>query len=204
MTDGWYDLIGYAGAAFVLVSLAVRSEIRKGWLSIVGSVCLLLYGVVIGAWPVALVTAVLAVVWVGRLRRELGPDTHFVAVPLDPDSPFLADYVGGNAGEIANSQPDYHPDPHDTFVRLISRDGLPAGVLIGEPAGKELLIKLDYVSPAYRDSAQARWMFGRGRSVFTEAGFTRLVANAHTTVHRNYLELLGFHREGGSYVLDLT
>ena len=47
-------------------------------------------------------------------------------------------------------------------------------------------------------------MFGSGRSVFTEAGFTRLVANAHTTVHRNYLELLGFHREGGSYVLDLA
>ena len=204
MTDGWYDLIGYAGAAVVFVALGVRSHVRKGWLSIGGAALLLVYGVLVGAWPVVVVTGVLLVTGIGRLRRELGPDTSFIAVPLEPDSPFLADYVGGNAGEIANSQPDYHPDPHDTFVRLISRDGLPAGILIGEPAGKELLIKLDYVTPAYRDSAQARWVFGSGRSVFTEAGFTRLVANAHTTVHRNYLELLGFHREGGSYVLDLA
>ena len=124
-------------------------------------------------------------------------------MPLEPSSPFLVDYLGGNAGEIANSQPEYHPSPHDTFIRLVNRGGLPAGILIGEPAGTELLIKLDYVTPAYRDSTQARWLFGTGRSVFTEAGFTRLVAQAHTSVHRNYLELLGFRPEGNSYVLDL-
>ena len=138
-----------------------------------------------------------------RLRRDLGPGTTFSAVPLEPSSPFLVDYLGGNAGEIANSQPEYHPSPHDTFIRLVNRGGLPAGILIGEPAGTELLIKLDYVTPAYRDSTQARWLFGTGRSVFTEAGFTRLVAQAHTSVHRNYLELLGFRPEGNSYVLDL-
>ena len=41
------------------------------------------------------------------------------------------------------------------------------------------------------------------RYYLTEAGFTRLVAQAHTSVHRNYLELLGFRPEGNSYVLDL-
>ena len=40
--------------------------------------------------------------------------------------------------------------------------------------------------------------------VFTEAGFTRLVAHAHTAVHRNYLELVGFRPEGNAYVLDLS
>lgn len=32
MNDGWYDLIGYAGAAVVFVALGVRSHVRKGWL----------------------------------------------------------------------------------------------------------------------------------------------------------------------------
>ena len=200
----WFDIIGYVGAAFIVASLAMRSMVRMRWLAIIGALLLLAYGVLIAAWPVAIANAVFAVISVTQLRRELGSGTTFTAVPLDPTEPFLADYLGGNAGEIANSQPEYHPSPHDTFVRLINRDGLPAGILIGEPAGNELLIKLDYVTPAYRDSTQARWLFGPGRAVFTEAGFSRLVANAHTSVHRNYLELLGFHREGGAYVLDIA
>ncbi|QIK71319.1 hypothetical protein G7070_02245 [Propioniciclava coleopterorum] len=199
----WYDVIGYAGAAFIVTSLAMRSRVKMRWLGIIGALLLAVYGVLIAAWPVTIANLVYAVISVTQLRRDLGAGTAFSAVPLDPGSPFLADYLGGNAGEIANSQPEYHPSPHDTFIRLVNRDGLPAGILIGEPAGNELLIKLDYVTPAYRDSTQARWLFGPGRTVFTEAGFTRLVANAHTSVHRNYLELLGFHPEGNAYVLDL-
>ena len=87
--------------------------------------------------------------------------------------------------------------------RLLTRDGLPAGVLIGEPSGRELEVKLDYVTPAYRDSQIARWLFNEGKATFTAAGFTRLVAHAHTTVHRNYLEMMGFRSEGGAFVLDL-
>ena len=65
-------------------------------------------------------------------------------------------------------------------------------------------VKLDYVSPAYRDSVGAKWLFGPGRSTFTDAGFTRLVTRAHTSVHRNYLEMVGFRPEGNGYVLDLA
>ena len=138
-----------------------------------------------------------------RLRKELGGASTITAVPMRPESPFLKDYLTANALEITNSQPDYHPGPNDTFIRLVNREGLPAGVLIGEPAGEELLVKLDYVTPAYRDSLGAKWLFGPGRATFTDAGFTRLVARAHTSVHRNYLELVGFRREGNDYVLDL-
>ena len=136
--------------------------------------------------------------------KELGTSSTFTAVPMRPESPFLADFLGAHADDIATSQPAYHPADEDTFIRLVNRDGLPTGVLVGEPAGKELLVKLDYVTPAYRDSLGAKWLFGQGRSTFTEAGFTRLVAHAHTAVHRNYLELVGFRPEGNAYVLDLS
>lgn len=199
----WFDVIGFAGAGFVITSLAMRSKVKMRLLAIVGSLLLGIYGVLIAAWPVTIANVVFAVVNVMQLRRDLGPGTHFTAVPIEAGAPFLADYLGGNADDVANSQPEYHPSQHDTFIRLINRDGLPAGILIGEPAGQELLIKLDYVTPAYRDSTQARWLFGPGRAIFTDAGFTRLVAHAHTSVHRNYLELLGFQREGSAYVLDL-
>lgn len=200
----WVDIVGYVASALIAASFMMKSLVKLRWVSLVGSVVFVAYGVLIGAWPVAITNAIVAVANVVRLRKELGSSSAITAVPMRPESPFLKDYLAANALDIANSQPDYHPSPGDTFIRLVNREGLPAGVLIGEPAGKELLVKLDYVTPAYRDSLGAKWLFGPGRATFTDAGFTRLVARAHTSVHRNYLELVGFRREGNDYVLDLA
>ena len=199
----WVDIVGYVASALVAASFMMKSLVKLRWVSLVGSLVFVAYGSLIGAWPVVVTNAVVAIANLVRLRKEAGTSS-VTAVPMRPESPFLIDYLAANAVDIANSQPDYHPGPNDTFIRLVNREGLPAGVLIGEPSGKELLVKLDYVTPAYRDSLSAKWLFGAGRSTFTDAGFTRMVARAHTSVHRNYLELVGFRREGNSYVLDLA
>ena len=199
------EVVGYLASALVATSYFMRSLTRLRWVSLAGSVLFMAYGLLIGAWPVLFTNVLVAVANVLGLRKELAASASTItAVPIEADSPFMVDYLAANADEISNTQPGYHPSEHDTFVRLVNREGLPAGVLIAEPAGKELLIKLDYVSPAYRDSVSARWLFGPGRSTFTDAGFTRLVAHAHTSVHRNYLEAVGFRPEGGAHVLDLA
>lgn len=200
----WVDAVGYLASALIVASLAMRSLVKLRTISLIGSLVFVAYGLIIGAWPVVITNGIVAVINIVHLRRELSAQPSVTAVAIEKDAPFLTDYLAANAVDITHSQPEYHPSPHDTFVRLLTRDGLPAGVLIAEPAGKELLVKLDYVTPAYRDSQGARWLFGPGKNTFTGAGFTRLVATAHTSVHRNYLEMIGFRAEGGSFVLDLT
>ncbi|HHU39124.1 MAG TPA: YgjV family protein [Propionibacterium sp.] len=200
----WVEVVGYVASALVAASFMMKSLVKLRWVSLVGSVIFVVYAILIGAWPVVITNTVVAVANIVHLRKELGSASTITAVPMRPESPFLQDYLGANADDIATSQPAYHPSPLDTFVRLVSREGLPAGVLVGEPAGRELLIKLDYVTPAYRDSVTAKWLFGPGRTTFTDAGFTRLIAHAHTAVHRGYLELVGFRPEGNAYVLDLA
>lgn len=199
----WGDAIGYAAALLLLASLSLRSVVLARSLSLGGALLFGAYGVLVAAWPVLAAAVVVAVLQAARLSRELRPASDVAAVPMEPDAPFLQDYLKANAEDIARSQPGYRPDPADTFVRLLTREGLPAGVLVGEPTGSELVVKLDYVTPAYRDSQAARWMFGAGASTFTDAGFVRLVAKAHTAVHHSYLELMDFRPEGDVYVLDL-
>lgn len=197
------DLIGYVASALIVVSLAMRSVVKLRTVSLIGSIVFTIYGALIGAWPVIISNSMIAIINVWYLRRELADTGEMAAVAIEPDAPFLVDYVRANGPEIAKSQPDYHPEPGDTFVRLLTRHGLPAGVLAGEPVGQELHVKLDYVTPRYQDSQVARWLFGQGRSVFTDAGFQRLVTQASTTEHHTYLEVAGFHQEGSRYVLDL-
>ena len=50
----WYDVIGYAGAAFIVTSLAMRSRVKMRWLGIIGALLLAVYGVLIAAWPVTI------------------------------------------------------------------------------------------------------------------------------------------------------
>ncbi len=200
----WIEVVGFAAAALAILALVTRSRVRLRVLWLAASALFGAYGVLTGSWPVVAASVAVAVAGVLQLRRELTARDRLAATPIEPQAPFLRDFLGAHAIEIQNSQPDYHPDAHDTFVRLLIRDGFPAGVIVGEPAGKELLVKLDYVTPAFRDSQLASWVFGPGRATFTDQGFTRLVAAAHTSVHRNYLEMVGFRAEGNAYVLDLT
>ena len=197
------EIVGYLASALIVLSLAMRSVVRLRTVSLIGSIVFVAYGVAIMAIPVIIANAAIALINIWYLRKELTASTPIAAVPIESDAPFLRDFVGANAIEITNSQPDYHSSPRYSFVRLLTRDGLPAGVFMAEPSGTELQIKLDYVTPAFRDSRIATWLFGPGKATFTDEGFQRLVAHAHTTVHRNYLEMVGFHREGSAYVLDL-
>lgn len=197
------ELVGYAAAALVVASQVMRSHVRLRALAALGGVVLGVYGALAGHVPVVVTGVALALVGLWHLRRELAPTQPMAAVPIERDAPFLTDFLAAHADDIRSHQPDYTHADADRFVRLLTREGLPAGVLVGEPAGRELLIKLDYVTPAYRNNQVARWLFGAGRATFTDAGFTRLVATAQTSVHRHYLEFLGFRPEGGSFVLDL-
>lgn len=198
------ELVGYVASALVVASLAMRTVVKRRLLGLAGAILFLTYGLLLSLWPVAVVAAAFAAHNVWRLRREMSPQPTMAAVGMDPDSPFLTDFLNAHAAEIRHSQPDFRLSPSDRFVRLLTRQGLPAGVIIGEPSGSELMVHLDYVTPAYRDSQIARWMFGPGRRIFTEAGFTRLVTSASTAQHRNYLDLMGFRSEGSLFVLDLT
>ena len=201
----WVDLIGYLASVLIVASLAMRSVVRLRLVSLVGAIVFVAYGLLIGAWPVTISNATIAFINVWYLNKEFSVRRHNLgAVPADQYSPFLQDFLAANAAEIHRTQPEWEPSPHDTFVRILMRDGLPAGVLLGEPLGRELLLHLDYVTPRYRDSRVASWLYGEGRSTFTAHGFRCLVAIPTTSEHRGYLEMVGFVHEDGRHVLKLA
>ena len=87
---------------------------------------------------------------------------------------------------------------------LLTRDGLPAGVVIGERHGNELELHLDYVLQAYRDSRLGHWLFGRGADVFRSAGISRLVTSPATTSIGAISSVSASSLRAERYVLDLT
>lgn len=205
------ELVGYAASALVVASLAMTSVVRLRILSLVGSVTFVVYGALIGSVPIMVTNAAIAALNVWFLRKEFGSGTSggvdLGASLIRADSPFLIDFLAFHRDDIDRFQPDFEmPTAGDVIALLLTRDGLPAGVLVGRRIADCLHIDLDYVLSAYRDSRIGRWIFGDDHEVFTALGISRLIAHAHTDTHRKYLERVGFRHvaddQGGHYTRE--
>ncbi len=197
------EVVGYLASALVVASLAMTSVVRLRIVSLVGSVVFVVYGALLPSIPIVITNAAVAVLNVWFLRKEFAPNRDLGAVPIEPDAPFLLDFLRSHAADIAGIHPGFDAPAPDDFVLVLTRDGLPAGVLVGTPDGKTLRLRLDYVMQAYRDSRIGRWLYGRGARVLTGAGFTRIVAHADSEMSRTYLERVGFARDGDELTLTL-
>lgn len=198
------EIVGYVASALVVASLAMTSVVRLRTISLAGSVTFVVYGVCIGSVPILLTNASIAVLNVWFLRTELGHRRDLGASAIAADSPFLVDFVTFHLPDIHRFQPNFALPAGDEFCLLLTRDGLPAGAVIGRRDGAVLDIDLDYVMSAYRDSRLGQWIYGAGAKVFRSAGIERLVSKPGNEAHRVYLERVGFVREGDRYVRDLT
>lgn len=203
--------IGYLASLLIVISLAMTSVVRLRMISLLGSLTFVVYGALIGAVPILVANLVIAGLNVWFLRAELGGRRDLGASPIPPDAPFLVFFVRYHLAELQRYQPDFvvPVDGEDlpwTFALLLTRDGLPAGLLLGrrdpdDPRRLEIL--LDHVLAAYRDSRIGAWLYGPGAKVFRDAGIAQLVSAPGAGTHPGYLESVGFERRGDVYVRDL-
>lgn len=186
------ELVGYLASALVVASLAMTSVVRLRTISLAGSLTFVVYGMLIGSIPIIVTNASIAALNVWFLSRELGGRRDLGAVVVPTDSPFLLDFLTHHAADIARFQPEYDPSASHDFALVLTRDGLPAGVLLGDRDGDRLDIALDYVLKPYRDSRLGSWLYAGGAGVFRSAGIAELTSAAGRETHPGYLVRVGF------------
>ncbi len=199
------ESVGYLASALVVVSLAMTSVVRLRVISLAGSLAFLVYGVLIGSVPIVVTNAAIACLNVWFLWRELGGGRDLGAIVVPPDSPFLLDFLEHHATDISRFQPDYDLSAPVGFAIVLTRDGLPAGVVLGERDGTTLHVTLDHVLRAYRDSRLGKWLYGPGARVFRTAGIASVSTPGGTESHRPYLLRVGFEYDPATarYIREL-
>lgn len=197
------ELIGYLASALVVVSLSMTSVVKLRIISMLGSLAFLGYGFLLGSIPLLITNAAIVLLNAWFLRKELAPAIDLGVSHIRPDSPFLNDFLRYHLDDIRRFQPDFAMPTADSFTLVLTRDGLPAGAVVGLRRSETLELTLDYVLKAYRDSRLGNWLFGPGAGVFRSEGFTRVESEPGTELHEGYLERIGFSRVGDRYVLEL-
>ena len=205
------ELIGYIASVLVALSLTMRSVVRLRAINLAGAVTFCIYGLLIGAYPVAAVNLFIVGVNLFYLRQMLAAREYFTLLPVETDSQYLRYFLQFHEREILRFLPQFSYEPKESWITVfLLRDLVPAGLFIGERRDHGmLLVHLDFAIAAYRDLKLGRYLFGERSAYFRSHGIDTIVSPAGTPAHAAYLRRIGFSAieagdQRGMYRLPVT
>lgn len=189
------ELVGYAGSLLILTSMTRTSILQLRVIGLLGSAAFFVYGVLIAAYPIAIVNVVIVGVHIFFLRQLLSKKTEFfTSLELNKDSRYLGHFLSFYGEDIAAHQPGFQFAARDDQVRaFVLRDTVPAGVFIGRTCADDSIeIELDYVVPQYRDFKVAEFLYSDRSQLFAHRANRTIWTRPGNDVHIRYFERLGF------------
>ncbi|MFT3894742.1 MAG: hypothetical protein QM730_24190 [Anaerolineales bacterium] len=204
-TQFWFEMVGYIGSVLVAISLMMKSLWRLRIINLVGASFFTVYGLLIGALPVAGLNALIVGIDMYYLWQMSRQKDYFHLLEVAHDSRYLKNFVEFYRKEIEEFFPSYLFKPkEDQLVVFVLRNMVPAGVLIVRPRGEDADIFLDFVIPGYRDFRAGRFLFDESSEYFWGHGIRRFVSDAGNVKHEAYLKRMGFQVEGNNYLRSVN
>jgi hypothetical protein len=198
------ELIGYLGSIFVAISLMMRSLLRLRLINLVGALFFTMYGVLLGAYPVAFLNGLIVTIDLYYLLQMWRQKDFFTFLEVSPKGKYLRAFVEFYKDDIAEIIPGYtYETEEDLLCFFVLRNMMPAGLFIAQIQGEEAHIQLDYVIPNYRDFQVARFIFEDNAAFFHQRGIRRFVSDGGSPIHRKYLEKMEFVKQGEMYVHEM-
>lgn len=200
-----YELIGYTGSVLVAVSISMKSLQRLRLVNMAGASFFILYGVLIGALPIALLNGLTLCVNAYNLWRMWQKRDYFTLMQVRADSAYLIRFLEFYRREISEFIPTYQFKPDDQqVVVFILRNMLPVGLVIVKPEGEEARVFLDFVIPGYRDFRAGRFLLEESADFYRQKGVHVLSTAPGSAKHETYLKRMGFRLEAdGRYYYEL-
>ncbi len=195
-----YELIGYTASILVAISLLMSNILRLRVINLFGAICFMVYGLLIGAYPIAVVNFVIVLINIYFLHEMATAKEYFKLLEMRKDSAYLKHFLAFYDQEIKKFVPSFVYDPSaQLIVFFVLRNMVPAGLFMAEIRDKEtLLAKLDFVIPGYRDFKVGKFVYEENSKIFTERGFRRIYTQPGNNAHEEYLRRMGFGPEGNS------
>ncbi len=192
-----YEAFGYFASALIVISLAMRSLIRLRIVNLVGASSMAVYGVLIEAYPVAVLNALIVCIDVYYLVEFFTRKDLFTVLEVRPESHYLRYFLDFYADEIKRFLPGFSYDASKPGkVCFILRNLVPAGLFITEPRPeKGLFVALDFVIPGYRDLKIGKYVYNPQSQLLAGNGIDRLFSEPGTPKHESYLRRMGFRPE---------
>lgn len=199
-----YEAIGYLASLLVAVSLTMSRIVPLRLVNMLGAMTFVVYGLLINSWPVAGMNAFIVGINIYYLLQIYSSSSALTALEMGPDERYLNYFIGLHEEGIRRYHPGWETTPAPgNFNLMILRDTLPAGILLGEHKGETLQLKVDFVSPDFRDFKIGGFVYQEQRKLFTSKGIRCIRVRTANTEHAAYFKKMGFEDSGGELQLAL-
>jgi len=198
------ELIGYLGSILVAISLMMKSLLRLRIINLIGALFFTLYGILLGAYPVAFLNGIIVCIDLYYLVQMWRQKDFFTFLEVSPNGKYLNAFLEFYREDILEIIPTFTSNTDDDLLCFfILRNMMPAGLFIAKLRGEEAHIQLDYVIPNYRDFQVARFIFEDNAAFFRQRGIRRFVSDGGSPIHQRYLEKMEFVNHGDMYVYEI-
>ncbi|MBQ3356352.1 MAG: YgjV family protein [Oscillospiraceae bacterium] len=193
------EIIGYFSTALVLVSFLMASVVKLRIINTIGSGIFVVYAILIGSYPTAVMNLGIVCINVYFLVRLLRAEKLTTMLPIETDNAYLKEFMTFYGADMQRFFPEValEKDTADAAY-FVYYDLVPVGVLLGKKQDDgSLRILVDYSTPKYRDASVGRFLH------------KKLLANEYTCLefvdpsekHEKYLHSVGFVKDGNVYRL---
>jgi hypothetical protein len=188
------ELFGYSASLLIATSLMMSSLKRLRIINLCGASCFATYGLLIHAYPVALLNSMVICINIYHLRRMLRAKEFYQLLEVRPESDFLAHFFKFYGAQIKRILPDFSFQPRAGQVAIfILRDCTPVGVFLAEHKTPERLeVLIDFVIPRYRNLHIGRFLFIEQADIFRRRGIKEIIIHPRTKKFGAYLWEVGF------------
>jgi len=188
--------IGYIASAIIAISMTMSSIVKFRVINLIGATLFCIYGILINALPVALLNGFIIIADIYYLVSIFSKKEVFEIMRVRNDNQYLKRFLNFYHDDILRFFPHFTHKPElNTHSFFILRDMTVAGIFLARRVEGEILhVIMDYVKAEYRDFKNGKFIFHRLKHEMIEDGFTRVLTEGHTKLHKRYLKKVGFRQ----------
>ncbi len=201
------EIFGYCASLIIAFSLTRSSIIKLRWYNLFGASSFCIYGIIISAYPVAVLNGVIALTNIFFLTRLLlNVENQFSILQVSRPSNYVDFFLEYHQQDIKRLFPRFMKVaavPARKYFFLTERTEV-VGMLSGFEESEDIfIVDFDFVIPAYRDCRLGHFTIGHGQQLSTICGYGQIVALADSIEHENYLTTIGFTpKKNGRWTYD--
>lgn len=162
-------------------------------INLTGAIFFIAYGIIIHAYPIAVVNSVICLVDIYYLYDIFKVKEYFRILEVYHDSDYLNYFLEFHKIEIKKYIPSFiFSQSDDKTVFFILRNSIPAGLIYTHRrSDNSLFIELDFVIPGYRDLKIGKYVY---RNIFDKTKASKLFSYPGNSGHELYLKKMGFEK----------
>ena len=200
------EIFGYCASAVIAFSLTRSSIIKLRWYNLFGAASFCIYGIIINAFPVALLNGIIALTNIFFLTQLLvNVENQFSILQVSRPSNYVDFFLEYHQQEIERLFPRFMKvaAPARKYFFLTERTEV-VGMLSGYEESEDIfMVDFDFVIPAYRDCRLGHFSIGHGHQLAKKFGYGQIVTLADSLEHETYLTNLGFTpKKNGRWTYD--